>query len=424
MSKRIIRVDNNVITLTDVIKLNALAKNEDIIVEIKNTKGQNSEVFKRFDSNITISIMGGLDYVHKDKYNDDEYRQRTFYRPRELSAIIKTFESLERKIDPSWSQLEKAMFVYKALVENLTYNNQNATDEYDRTLRVLKTRRGVCAGFALLYKEMMDRLGIPCEYQNQKHHHGWNVLKLDDKYVAVDLTWDINAKKAAKDGKCHFKYFANDQDFYSNKHHNIFDEKDEKAFPITTIPEEVLRESYQRIVKKNSHQSPIQVESLFNNKVEYAMEQINDKNICLYKINNRLFVNYYQEGMSKENTFNVNLPSSNESDITLPKYKIYYRDNNTSFCILKDEDKDNSYIYCELNEQDNSYKSYRIYSESNLIKPNTTIEEKTIANKLLKQERLIRKVENFNGYVGFVEDKTMFYDREFEKEQLNIINRK
>ncbi|MBQ6539302.1 MAG: hypothetical protein IJL76_03380 [Bacilli bacterium] len=426
MSKRVIRVENNVLSLTDVIKLNALAKSEDIIVEIENTKGQNSEIFKKFSENITISILGGLNYVNKDKYNDDEYRVRTFYKPREVSNIIKTFEYIERKIDPAWNQLEKAMYVYKVFVENLNYNeyHNHATGIVDRNLLVLKNRRGVCAGFALLYKEAMDRLGIPCEYQNRHHHHCWNVLKLDDKYIAVDMTWDIEDKKTFKDNKCHFKYFGTDQDFYSNKHHNIFDDKDEEVFPITTIPEDVLREAYQHIIKNKSYKAPIKEEAVNGKRVEYAMEQIGDTNLCLYRIDNQLYLNNYQNGMSKEQVFIDQNQQYNYDDITMPQYRMYRRDDNSTFCLIKDKDKENGFIYCDFDDQTREYRSYRIYSESDLIKPTSIIEAKTIANNLLKPERLIRKVDHFNGYVGFIKARSVYYDSNYEKETLNIVNRK
>lgn len=424
MSKRVIRVENNILSPTDVIKLNSIAKNEDIIVEIENTKGQSSELFKKFDPNITISILGGLNYVNKDKYNDPEYRERTFYKPREVSNIISTFETIERNIDPGWNQLEKAMYVYKVFVENINYNETKHRELSDRNLLILKTRTGVCAGLSLLYKEAMDRLGIPCEYQNKQHHHAWNVLKLDNQYIAVDMTWETGARKSSRDNKCHFKYFGTDQDFYSDKHHDIFNDSDETVFPITTIPEEVLRESYQHIIKNKSYEAPIKEEVLDNQKVQYAMEQTDNYSICLYKINNELYLNRYQDGMSKEETFIYNNVKSNIDDITLPKFKIYKRDDNTDFCIIKDDKNDKGYIYCELNNQNNKYRSYRIYSEGNLINPSSAIEEKAIANKLLKPNRLIRKVDHFNGYVGLVKDRTLYSDVRFEKEELNIVNRK
>ena len=425
MSKRVLRVENNILSLTDTIKLNSIAKNEDIIVEIENTKGQNPQIFKKFANNITISVLGGLNYVDKDKYNSPEYRESTFYKPKEVVGIIQTLESIERQVDPSWNQLEKAMYVYKVFVENLNYNH-NANDSIyeDRNLLVLKNRKGVCAGFSILYKEAMDRLGIPCEYQNMQHHHSWNVLKIDDKYIPVDITYDICDKLSHRDNKCHFKYFGTNQDFYNDRHHNIFNEKDETVFQITTIPEDVLREAYQHIIKIKSYKTPIKDEICNNQQVKYAMHQFDKFNICLYQMDNQLYLNKYQEGMSKEEVFIPNNIQSNVDDITLPKFKIYNRDDNTSFCIIKDEESEGTYYYCDLSSEENSYRSYKVFSENNLIQPRTIIEEKTIANKLLSQDRLIRKVDHFNGYIGFAKNNMILADEQFERDTLNIVNRK
>ena len=428
MSKEVIRVGTAPLTPKNIIELNSKAQNSEIIVEIENTKGQDSELIKKLSNNITISILGGLNYEKKDKYNKECYRNRTFYKPREVSNIIKTFETIERKIDPTWSQLEKAMYVYKVFVENFNYNNNDrdvdGKGEYiNRNLLVLKSRKGVCAGFSLVYKEAMDRLGIPCEYQNKVHDHVWNILKIDDKYIPVDITFDIAAKEDNRDGKCHFKHFGTNQDFYSDRHHNIYDDPDETMYEITTIPEEVLRESYQKILRNKIHKAPIKEQVINNQKVEYAMEQLGDKVICLYRVGNNINLNYYDEN-NPLNTFKNSMISHNNDDITLPKYKVFRRNDDTTFCIVKDESKTGSYLYCDFDNKEKVYRSYKIFSETDLINPKTSSEETTIANSLLKEERLLRKVEHFNGYVGFVKDNRMYYDRDYEKENLNIVNRK
>lgn len=428
MSKEVIRVGTAPLTPKNIIELNSKAQNSEIIVEIENTKGQDSDLIKKLSKDITISILGGLNYEKKDKYNEERYRNRTFYTPRQVSNIIKTFENIERKIDPTWSQLEKAMYVYKVFVENLNYNNNerevDGKGEFNnRNLLVLKTRKGVCAGFGLVYKEAMDRLGIPCDYQNKARDHVWNVLKIDDKYIPIDLTYDISAKEANQDGKCHFKHFGTNQDFYSDKHHNIYDDQDETMYEITTIPEEVLRDSYQKIITNRIHKAPIKEQVLNNQKVKYAMEQLGDKVICLYGVDNNINLNYYDENNHLK-TFSNSMINHNDDDITLPKYRVFKRNDNTTFCIVKDESKEGSYLYCDFDNKENVYRSYKIYSESDLINPKTRSEEITIANNLLGENRLLRKVEHFNGYVGFVKDDRMFYDKDFEKEELNIVNRK
>jgi len=48
----------------------------------------------------------------------------------------------------------------------------------------------------------------------------------------------------------------------------------------------------------------------------------------------------------------------------------------------------------------------------------------TIANSLLSQDRLERKIKHYNGYVGYIsQDGYMHYNNDFEEKQLNIYKR-
>ena len=79
-------------------------------------------------------------------------------------TIIEKFEELEKGIDPSWTDLEKALYVYVQLAKNVKYEHNDYVK--DRNLcAILET--GVCAGYASIYKEAMDRLGVECDIINE-----------------------------------------------------------------------------------------------------------------------------------------------------------------------------------------------------------------------------------------------------------------
>lgn len=88
-------------------------------------------------------------------------------------------------IDPNWNEFEKAMFLYNALVVDMTYVNESKkTKSLETTIRSLNGilyGNLVCAGFALVYKEMLDRIGIKNYYQNQKTPMILTLLKLTVK---------------------------------------------------------------------------------------------------------------------------------------------------------------------------------------------------------------------------------------------------
>src|SRR5574344_2326903 len=102
--------------------LNMRAKKEQIVVVFDNTRCLTFEQIAAFSTNLKISITGGLD-PRKEKFNNEYYQERTYYSAKELEVIIDKFEQIERKINPLWSDLEKAMFVYKNLCEYSNYKD-------------------------------------------------------------------------------------------------------------------------------------------------------------------------------------------------------------------------------------------------------------------------------------------------------------
>lgn len=58
----------------------------------------------------------------------------------------------------------------------------------------------VCQGYALAFKVLMDRAGIPCCYvRSDAMHHAWNMVQLDGNWYHVDVTWDDPTYESTKD---------------------------------------------------------------------------------------------------------------------------------------------------------------------------------------------------------------------------------
>lgn len=84
---------------------------------------------------------------------------------------------------------EKEKYVHDALVQMAEYDlsapmNQSAYS-------ALVGGKSVCAGYARAFQYMMQLLGIPCYYCTgyAGEDHAWDIVKLDDKYYNVDVTW-------------------------------------------------------------------------------------------------------------------------------------------------------------------------------------------------------------------------------------------
>lgn len=226
------------LTEEDINKINQFKNRTTLILD--NTAGLSSELISKIHSDrIIFSIKGGLDYESKEKYKEQKYIDRTFVSSSGLKKIIKYFEYNESFIKPEWNEFEKAMFLYNALVVDMEYEedyeNIQSKGTTERSLNGILYGKLVCAGFAQVYKEMLDRIGIKSYYQNQKDVHAFNIIEIDEKKYGVDITWDNNDKKN-NNGRCKFGRFGHDPEFYTRHGHQLYKEVDiSDDFEITIL---------------------------------------------------------------------------------------------------------------------------------------------------------------------------------------------
>ena len=180
---------DKVLTMEDVEALNN-GKNPTVI--LKNTVGQSAQVIAALSPKVSIHIIGGYNGSKKPKYNEHRIQKRTIYSPTEVASVITKFEEYEQGIDPTWNNLEKAVYMYKKLAENIRYEDASGTlGDKRRNLNAI-LGQGVCAGYSIVFKEAMDRLGIECDIINKPRVHTWNAIKFGDTWYPLDLTWDAS----------------------------------------------------------------------------------------------------------------------------------------------------------------------------------------------------------------------------------------
>ncbi|MBQ4650628.1 MAG: hypothetical protein IJB73_08000 [Firmicutes bacterium] len=118
-------------------------------------------------------------------------------------------EATAEALADMWSldtDAEKAKYAHDWLIYNIKYN---LDAPYNQTsFSALAKGSTVCAGYAHGFQYMMQQMGIPCAYilgYTAGGYHAWNIVKLDGKHYAMDVTWDdpINGKK----GKYYYTYF-------------------------------------------------------------------------------------------------------------------------------------------------------------------------------------------------------------------------
>ena len=88
------------------------------------------------------------------------------------------------------SEWEKEKYVHDELIKLVDYHE--GTDMNQSAYSALVEGRSVCAGYARAFQYILKELEIPCYYCTgySGEEHAWNIVKLDDGYYNVDVTWD------------------------------------------------------------------------------------------------------------------------------------------------------------------------------------------------------------------------------------------
>ncbi len=207
-----------------------------ITINLQNTLGQDPNIIRKLDNKVTIRVTHSL--------GEGDYSRKNLYSPQDIASIIDFFEDVEKRIDPEWPDLQKATFEYILLLRNLEELEPSKSDnekEISEGLLALFTQRASSKGFADIYKEAMDRLGIPCRYiENPESTYAWNEIQIDGKYYPLDLLLDVrDNRELIQEGAFELKHFLSDEGFYKDERHFTKEEHEENAIDHARIQDAI-----------------------------------------------------------------------------------------------------------------------------------------------------------------------------------------
>lgn len=384
-----------------------------VIIVIDNTKMVKKEELEKIMShmkNVYFEVIGGFRedrprYVDgkvkiKPKYKDESYTKRVTYTPSELYSIINDFEKIEKGIDKNFTETEKAMYIYGKLCDNIVYgqNNMPWLDEKgfdpDRGLRTLLYGKGVCAGIAITLEEALHRNGIEAHYQNLRHTHGWVVAKLDGKYRALELTFEISKKKG---NSYKYEFFSdntlwNGQGFYNTPYHNTKDDKEEINYKISAYSKDEIEKAKQKIFERN----------------------IRNLSVTEGKITRFYFKDTIAElTYDSQGNLKLNFPSQ-------IKYysKKFTRSDGSSFILVgmgKNDKGEHKYTIFE-NKTDDIVRYTDLTSEDNLL----DLDEKFVSDYLLGRQRLKKRINSYDGNIGRLNENFLYHSKDLESSHLTL----
>lgn len=210
---------DKILTESDVEEFNSM---KPVIIELKNTKGQNSNVIRKLDSSNVIRVIGALDDVFIGTGSKENYFSKTLYSPSELGDIIDFIEEIEKGVRSDWSDLFKTTYFYTRLTQILKRDIGKEKLELDEVHPLKALINGNVSSFdaATILKELLDRQGITSRTLCSVNGHYWNEILLDNYYYPVDLSFDceeIDEKIESK--KNRLQSFLSDREFYYRPEH-------------------------------------------------------------------------------------------------------------------------------------------------------------------------------------------------------------
>lgn len=238
--------------------------NSKILVEVKNTKGITSSMMRQLGSNIAIRIAGGYDEERIARYGKDlhwssnYYNEAVIYTKNQAIKILEEIEKIESGLNKNWSDIQKLIYIYDKLKREIMYDPkfEHKLSSEIRSLRGLITKQTVCAGYAMILKEFMDRNDINCEYVEghtkidsngqRTGGHAWNIVTIDGKKYPIDLTWDNTTFRSGKSSS--FDWLCQDISTFSKNHHPAPGEKTQNyEQTLSQINPQLVKQIYSQI---------------------------------------------------------------------------------------------------------------------------------------------------------------------------------
>lgn len=154
------------------------------------------------DAISTVGIQYQYNYKGyvENVYFTYNYKQSTMRN--RYNSLKKAVASAKKSIGTNLSDIEAAVAIHDYIIKTTTFNTSYANKlaanpKLDPVFRnhtaygVLCKGSAVCSGYAYAYRILLHEYGIESEFiESEDMNHGWNMIKLNNRWYHVDVTWD------------------------------------------------------------------------------------------------------------------------------------------------------------------------------------------------------------------------------------------
>ena len=131
----------------------------------------------------------------------------------------KVDEIIKNEIVENDSTKEKIKKIHDYIINNTTYDKERSDKKIinyksDNAYGVLIEHYGICGGYTDAMMLFLEKLNLP-NYKIATENHVWNYVKIDDKWLHLDLTWDDPVATSGKNILDDSYFLIDDDDLFN-----------------------------------------------------------------------------------------------------------------------------------------------------------------------------------------------------------------
>ena len=157
--------------------------------------------------------------VYVSNGNEKTYLADGFYSKEQINECEKQLKEVRRQVISglSGSNYNKIKYIHDYLIDNISYDETVSKSNIYNSYGALINRQCVCEGYSKAFKYLLDEAGIQnvivigkaTNSEGKSENHSWNYVLLNNKWYAIDVTWDDPIIKGGGtlSKKSKYKYF-------------------------------------------------------------------------------------------------------------------------------------------------------------------------------------------------------------------------
>ena len=130
--------------------------------------------------------------------NEDNSQKKYLVSPDEVEGkqeqLNKKVQEIIDKVEKNAeTPYEKVLYLHDLLIKNTTYSSNLDDDMAYTAYGALVNNNAVCEGYSRAMSYLCKKMGVDCILVtgiSKELGHMWNLVKLDDKWYHIDVTWD------------------------------------------------------------------------------------------------------------------------------------------------------------------------------------------------------------------------------------------